>query len=141
MNYYASFQFISILNSEKCCSGGFLDTYPQLNWHGDVCRNPDGSYSCPPGCDRIPSPGPYCKTSGTSNSPCRVVAGETCVLDCAVGSTLDAYPNLAWHGDVCRDQNGGWTCPTGCQYSSGNPSLPGVAPYCVNEGTTSPCRV
>ena len=130
---------------EICCSTGQLETHADLDWHGDVCRAGDGSWTCPGVCEYSSgNPGvetsPYCV--GADNSPCRVEAGEDCITSVCPDDhpILDPYPNLDWHGDVCRDGNGGWTCPEGCEYSSGNPSLPGVAPYCVDEGTISPCR-
>ena len=127
-----------MLELELCCPSGKVETHEDLNWHGDVCRHWDGSYSCPTGCN-AKDPGPYCVQEGSADSPCRIKDGEDCTPSIcpASHSYLDLDGRDAKfegnHGDVCRNENGGYMCPEGCVITND-------APYCTEQGSTMPCR-
>ena len=127
-----------MLDLELCCSSGKVETHKDLNWHGDVCRHLDGSYSCPAGCN-VKDPGPYCAQEGTANSPCRINAGEDCTTSICPASHpyLDLDGRDAKfegnHGDVCRNENSDYTCPEECVFTND-------APYCADQGSNQPCR-
>jgi len=123
---------------ELCCPMGVLETHENLDWHGDVCRHWDQSYSCPKGCI-VQEPGPYCVQEGTADSPCRINAGEDCTPSICPASHpyLDLDGRDAKfegnHGDVCRNENGDYMCPEGCVFTND-------APYCAEQGSNQPCR-
>ena len=51
---------------------GYTDHKPHTGDqnHGDVCRNSNGDWKCPPGCTQLPTK-PYCLKSGSTDEPCR----------------------------------------------------------------------
>ena len=62
---------------ESVCPNGFpyFEKHSEFN-HGDVCRDSKYHWACPVGCFNVGSIEPYCSTSSSDNSPCRVNAGN-----------------------------------------------------------------
>ena len=78
-----------MLDFELCCPSGKVETHEYLHWHGDVWKDWDQVYSCPTGCN-VKELGPYCMQEGTTDSPCRIKAGEDCTLSICPAS----FPEL-----------------------------------------------
>ena len=127
-----------MLDLALCCPSGKVEAHENLNWHGDVCKHWDETYSCPIGC-YAKEPAPYCVQEGTSNSPCHIEAGKDCTPSICPSShpylDLDGRDAMFGgnHGDVCRNENNDYTCPEGCVITND-------APFCAEQGNTMPCR-